>query len=1061
MIRSQPERSAPLGLLLLLSLLAAGPGRTLAQDRPQLFLQTGHLDEVTAVAFSPDGKLAVTAGNDNVARLWEIATRTEVRRFEGHAAPVKAVAFSPRDGRYVLTGSADRTARLWEAATGKTVLTFTLADEVNDVAFSPDGLQVATADQDGAAVLWETASGREIRRIAGLIAVASIDFSPSGRLLATGGTDKRVRLWDTATGQEVRQYYQGPDWITAVAFSPDGRYLFAGAQDGTEGKNLPGNGRLYDVQSRQEIARLPGHDVHVTAVAFSPDSRLLATSSVDNEVRLWDVPTGKVVRTIDAGITNVHALAISPDGRLLLTGSDDKLGRLWEVASGKLVGQLGGRCLPVRQFALSADGRRLLTGAREHTPAALWDTASGRQLASFYDDNDWPSDAVAFTPDGRRVVLGTWNGPILVRDVETGKEIHRLRGHSEGVFALAVSADGTRVATASDDQTVRLWDIAAGNELRCFQGHTDNVIAVAISPDGRYVLSSSSDNTVRLWDAGSGNEIRQYAGHSLWAASVSFSPDGRYVLAGACDNTAVLWDLATARPIRSYREKPEEGYSTDTVQSAVFSADGRRILTAGEDKTVRLWDAASGQVIQRFVGHSAAVHAACFSPDGRQVVTGSEDGTLRYWDIAMGREQVRLIKFIDDMQWMAVTPQGYYDGSLEACRLVCWRISGDLFPLELYEKTFHRPDLVGRAARGLPIDDQPVLPQRTPPEVGLKIEAASDNSVTVSITATAGDPSGRIAMVRVTVDGREIAPQQAKSIVRERLTGRSAIFRATVDFPPGKEKALVSAVVSDDLGLRSAPACLQVQRPGTAEDVKHALYVLAVGVSRYRFGEYNLQYCHADAQALAGALAGQKGGAFTDVRTRVLTDADATAPSVRDGLAWLGKSCTPADVAIVLFSGHGIRGRRGLYYFTHEGDLDALQETCLSWADVAGAMKSIRARQVLFLSDCCHAGAFGERAASQDELADSLVKDAGVMVFASSRGNEKSLEDPDWRHGAFTRALLDGLDGQADLIADGRITVSELQTFVADRVKRLTAGRQHPHIPRLENFDPELILANR
>ena len=81
------------------------------------------------------------------------------------------------------------------------------------------------------------------------------------------------------------------------------------------------------------------------------------------------------------------------------------------------------------------------------------------------------------------------------------------------------------------------------------------------------------------------------------------------------------------------------------------------------------------------------------------------------------------------------------------------------------------------------------------------------------------------------------------------------------------------------------------------------------------------------------------------------------------------------------------------------------------------------------------------------------------MVFASSRGNEKSSERGEWGHGAFVRALLDGLDGRADLIADGLINISELQTYVVDQVRRLTDDCQHPYIPRLERFDPGLVLA--
>jgi len=164
-------------------------------------------------------------------------------------------------------------------------------------------------------------------------------------------------------------------------------------------------------------------------------------------------------------------------------------------------------------------------------------------------------------------------------------------------------------------------------------------------------------------------------------------------------------------------------------------------------------------------------------------------------------------------------------------------------------------------------------------------------------------------------------------------------------------------------------------------------------------------------------------------------------------------------VVVVLFAGHGLLADEGLYYLTHEANIEDPAGTCLKWDELARRLKNIPARQVLFLSDCCHSGAFGLLPATQDQLAEPLLKDAGVMVFASSRGNEYSVEREQWGHGAFVRALLDGLEGQADLIADGRINVSELQTYVVDRVAKLTDDAQHPYIPRLERFDPGLVLA--
>ena len=154
-------------------------------------------------------------------------------------------------------------------------------------------------------------------------------------------------------------------------------------------------------------------------------------------------------------------------------------------------------------------------------------------------------------------------------------------------------------------------------------------------------------------------------------------------------------------------------------------------------------------------------------------------------------------------------------------------VGGELFPLESYEKKFHRPDLVAKALRGEPIGDQPSLPtDRTPPKVGLEIHESAPESVTVNVTAAAGSSAASIVGVRVTVDGRDIAPKRGAGIVRKRVAEGKIVFLATVDFPPGKQNALVAALVTDDFGLQSDPAQLLVQQPVKSQPVPSTLYVL-------------------------------------------------------------------------------------------------------------------------------------------------------------------------------------------------------------------------------------------
>ena len=1003
------------------------------------------------VAFSPDGRHVLTAGSDNLARLWNAETGEEVRTFRGHTACVQAAVFSA-DGSLVLTGSQDGTARLWNASSGREIRKF--------------------------AEPWSLGGW-----LAGAKIVFSVALSSDGRRVLTGHGDKAARLWDAASGK-LLDTWQGNERVYAVCFSPDAQRAAAACLDGVT--------RLWDVASGREIRRLEGY-----LAAFSPDGRSVLTAHLDDMPRLWDAATGKELARLSSRVAQVTAVGFSPDGRRLLVANTDRKARIWDAATGREVRCLSGHEDGILAAAFSPDGKQVLTGGgglldRDHT-ARLWNVAAGEEVRRFSGHTDDVA-AVAFSPDAKQVLTGA--GGLLNRDtsarlwdVSSGKARRTLAGHTLKLAAVAVSPDGRYALTASGLAT-RLWDLEAGAEVRRFEPTPRFLVPRTASVKGRPTTEylDITDRVKALQEYGEHADkktgkadprypmpdMSQFPDLSNLVASVSlvscagFSPDGRRVATCGTDWGIYLWETSTGKllrriawPIDPRYLLPGGAFSIPTggLTALCFSGNGR-LLVGGESRTARLWDIESGKELVCLRGHTGAISAVAVSSDGRQALTGSQDGTARLWDLATGRELVRLIGLRSDEDWLTATPQGYFDGSLEGRRLVSWRLGGKLYPLELYEQRFRRPDLVGRAMRGLPAGDQPPLPSdRTPPRVSLEAEEASGLRVTVKATAEAGGASGRIVDVRWTVDGRPLSTQKTRDLVRVENGDRRSVYRAMIDFPPGKAAAVVAAVAVDDLGLTSPRTRLTITCPSPPPAARGSLYVLAVGVSRYRRPEYNLGFCRADAEAITAALQRQKGLAFHDVQTRVLVDDQATVEGVRAGLQWLRKSASPADVAMVHFSGHGIRGARGLYYVTSEGDLGDLDRTCLNWQEVAQQLREMSSRQIIFLCDCCHAGAFGEEAATQDELAEPLVKQAGVMVFAASRGNELAAEKPAWGHGAFVRALLDGLEGKADLIPDAQINMSELQTYVVDQVTRLTGNRQHPYIPRLERFDPGLVIA--
>lgn len=280
------------------------------------------------------------------------------------------------------------------------------------------------------------------------------------------------------------------DWVTSIAFRPDGKVLASASDDKTI--------ILWNVETGNKIKVFKGHG---TACSFSPDGRLLA-SAKGNEIYLWDIEVGNKIKTLGGGVfaANITSLSFSPDGKILATAGGDNI-ILWDVKAGNKI-----------------------------------DTLKG-------PDTEW---SISFSPDGNILASANDDKTIILWDVDTGNKINILKGHTDKVYSVSYSPYGRLLASAGKDNTIILWNTETGTRIRSLKSHLNEIWSVSFSSDGKLLASGSYDKKVIIWDVETGNKLI-VLDYPKEVKTVSFSPEGKTLVSGNKDSTVDLTILSEER----------------------------------------------------------------------------------------------------------------------------------------------------------------------------------------------------------------------------------------------------------------------------------------------------------------------------------------------------------------------------------------------------------------------------------------------------------------------------------------------------------------------------------
>lgn len=281
----------------------------------------------------------------------------------------------------------------------------------------------------------------------------------------------------------------------------------------------------------------------------------------------------------------------------------------------------------------------------------LWRLAKplGKSLTLSSSSTAW---SLAYSPDGQKLAVGYNPADLKIWDLQTGRELMTLSGHTRHVRAVAFSPDGQKLATAGGDRMVKIWDTSTGREIFTLAQFEHYANSVAFTPDGRFLMAGSRDNTWRVFEVASGRQLLEVESKATWVNTLALSPDGKTLATGNGGVPSIkLWDVATGKEKAAFNEQ-------GAIWSIAFFPDGKKLVAASKDRTAKIWDLQTGRASVTLSGHTSEIFAIAISPDGRLVATGSADRTIRFWNAANGLE-IAMLKSVDNAIFaLAFSPDG-------------------------------------------------------------------------------------------------------------------------------------------------------------------------------------------------------------------------------------------------------------------------------------------------------------------------------------------------------------------------------------------------------------------
>jgi WD40 repeat protein len=632
---------------------------------------------VSPFAFSFDGRLLASASRDKTVKVWDVVQGKEIYVCR-HGDEVSEVAFSP-DGKriasiskepFLKNGKAEGrgTVKVWDL---KGTIYFQAPSDFYGLAFDSSGQLLACSSAQGTGVaIWNTTTGqKEFPDFQGHTStILAVTVGPDGRYLASASFDGTVKIWDTTIARKLKNekidiYSAGSlvmncsheDAVSCVAFSPDGTRLASGSNDQSV--------KLWDVIAGREISTFRGHTHLVLGVSFSADGGFLASADYDGNIKVWetDQPQNHTATLGPASKLYLYGVTFDPTGKKLIGSGkgDSRAGiggvEVWDADTARRIYALDDPGI-WGSVAVSSDGRFIAAGEGYLNPSGkkegligIWDVQRQAKVKTLRGHTDWIT-AVAFRPGSPEFASASKDGTIRIWDLTdlTKDALPKTLRHlplGQPIWGIAYSSNGQLLASAGDDKTVRIWDAASGTELtkKPLEGHTQPVRCVAFSPgaDSRYVFSGAGDNLnageIMVWGLEDNDDKKNQwkALHRLpnvrgSVTGLAVHPQGRLLAASSFNRSVMIYDVSRGEELFTL------GGFQNRVTAVSWQPGEGRHLACADGQDIKVWTVNPSPELFTLRGHTKRINSVAFNSDGKRLASVSNDATVQVWDTLTG-----------------------------------------------------------------------------------------------------------------------------------------------------------------------------------------------------------------------------------------------------------------------------------------------------------------------------------------------------------------------------------------------------------------------------------------